>query len=731
MLNAELIELIKQHSFAQAALRLRSERSQLKTVSVAHPIFDLLYCHAQSNAGYYFYKKISKEQKTKEALHMLDLFSAMLDAGTDHHMELSSQQVSAATPANSDRVNVGFSSHRGHYASSCDHLYVRLAGLDWPQAMDVLLSKGYYPPGKTEFSAIVNAISKHAIHATDYLLKRYTPKNLNDYHFEKITTPLFTWPSAPPDLVGRVMQWIDHPNNKSLLSWVYKAASGVYNDLTCVQWMDGQSGKWDHVHLSVWKTWPDNTPRPALWCSLFREYVQTGGMSTLVSEALESQSFQLWKNEPLKNGAGLVSWLAQGSAMQAPQQENDYAGLSQGLPTQSMAIQLRRTVKLIKRMTSAGCHLRTPGDKGMRTEAMDWASRGWCPSPACVRRHPEIVLPSRVAGETPQSTAATVDVALKWESAGSVSVVDNAGFDPWVASMNRSPVPASWAKEIFNRLRDGRIDVDAMGTTNRPLSVISVRSPPLARFWLKRSKRHPDEHMVKAAVENASWGLLREWIAAGFLDHDRQSVRHYILRQMTSPPPHYSTTDNSRKQWQAMIMALTDRPGKPWPDQMTLWRETWGHNHGPPPTGNDMAPIGLKALANWNNGQLVAWDGADMDRYSNVLSYSPDWINYMPVAVSEENAIDLFWHVMHNEKKPRLDRYNAAQRLVDHMSGYLPIENAGRMAFEKLCAVNNKNPGNSWDRRPSGMQEFLDRAQLMAGTEQMKVHLQRPTPSRF
>ena len=731
MRNEELIELISTSRLTEAVQRLRTEKTRLTNVSASHPIFDVLNSYVALKAtgySYYAYRfghdSLTPEQKEAREGELLLVIDAMLDANMDPHMELSKSD--SWSNDQEARSKIGLASNREKYPTyefSKNSLYSRFAGLGWTAAMDLLLKRGVVQNDKRLTNAVLNTCRSQRQESLHFLLERHPSLPApHSYECAKIMSSVMNWSGVDPVCVDKLYS---NYGSEGSFDWV-KSREERADDRTSIEWLTLAPGKWGQLHRALKQEDAERSSQkawmPALFPALFKQYVRTGDFKDLLQEALADTSFELNKaRSPFIDGVPLASWVLQGGTFHFPGSNRSSWETSEPEKVPASVdrkAQLRRCVRLYRALTAQQAPTRTsqyPSLMEANSEAMDWSSKGWTPTRAFIHRHPQF-LAVNMEGSSPVHSANTVETALAWETLGASSQPNKEGVDPWVLGMQTSDAPAPWAREIAQRLKTGRLDLYALGKDAEPLSSIVTRSPPLARAWIKKSRKPLSPAMLAGAIKNDQWPLVCEWLKAGMIDSD-PSCRILVCNALTKPPG-YRATDTMKKGWSEMADALLQRPNLPWEEQMSTWRACvgagWPNNRG---TVEDMPLKGMKALSQWGPNPRENWGKEDFRFISALINNtSSHWMEVSPIQLTPEEAVDLTWEVLLDVSQSQASRYGTARTLLKSMDSGLPLRNAGPQAFERLRQVNEEAPYGSTFGESKDFEKFLEAEELSAFT---------------
>lgn len=736
MLLSELSSLIKSEQFEEAARRVREEKVRLKGESLSHPVIDLLraYDQAERVRGS-SYEKRTPEQAQAVRDRMPQLLEAMLEAGLSMSF-LPARRSSKLTNDDEERMRMGLG-HNGRSSSSYDldsgTLYVRMAGVGWVEGMKTLLRRGYRVQPDEVDDALVNTIRRRELPSLDHILATHPIQGQGYWEYRNdLLGSLFRWDEVSPSAVStifnaysqkRTHEWIKDSHNEG----------GPHPD-TVLSWLAAEPGSWKRLHDQLWAETNENDKialSPGLWTTLFREYIQHGKYEALLDEALSDGTFDLWKGKaPYKEGTSLASWIVQGGPVRPPQpSRQDYKGDWTPEPAASdrAFAQLRRARRLVDRLHGQGAALRLGAAAKENSEAMDWAAAGRVPTRAFLHRHPEFLLPS-ASLSSPIHTAKTPEVALAWEALGASSAPNRAGADPWVSSMQAAEAPAPWGREIAVRLKDGRIPLNAMGRDGKTLAEISTRNPPLARFWLKKSKNTVHAEMFAEALVQEQWVLAREWIEEGALDasHDLRVLFFGSVRNASS-----KMSDAAKKNWSQMITAAMARPGRPWEEQAAAWRAMLPERSIYKYNRSDEV---LHLLADWGPDEVARtlWLPSDWQLACERLKTdSPqEWRQCLPVEPTAEEAVKIFWGIMLNEGVQTNDRRAFCEKLWTALDGDLPV---GALSspefFKRMHTLDDEQYGGGFQSVSAEFLSFLEAEEMACHTPQVST-ARASSPSR-
>lgn len=734
MLTQDLINLFTSRRFVEAARAIKEDPPRLKSVSLSHPVFHLLKEYQSSHSSSYVmaYNQLDESQRQLLWKQMESVLSAMIDAGMNMQMLASLPRSMSNAEEDRSKLGLGRKSGRdGGFETDRATLYVRLAGLGWGRAMEILREKGYVPTAGEVDDAIKNAIRCECGSTLAQLVDVHEiqPSSQKWYFSADLIERLVKWDGVPAPIVSRLMDAYAIPGT---YDWVRAAHKSELSDKTAVEWLSLAPGKWKTFHQTLIEQ--EDAARggkfPGLWTPLFREFIRTGQFSPLVSEALSDGSIEAWKDQLNCHGkTTLASWLVQGHALQAPPERvADYKGdLPPPTPPQhELRAQLRRTLWLIRQFEKLGSTPRL-GDHHQTTEAMAWSSRGFVPGAGLVRRHPQLLELSSI-GESAVHTANTVEVALAWESLGASSMVNKEGADPWVAGMQKADTPAPWAREIAARIKKKKIHADAKGRDEVSLAAISTASPPLARLVLKKTGQPPSVEMLKAAIENNQFVLIREWVDAGHLD-DNAPLRPPLLAMATRPPSGLS--DAATDAWKAVLASIRQRPGKPWPEQVAAWKEisnpNWNYRSI---SGMLLFEEGLAMLSDWGPNARDFWGQDEKDLLPTLVKQLDCWPQALPIELTQEESVQLFWSAMLQETSgsTQFERTIFAQKVWHHFNNTLPISTAGPSSFQKMHELNESQSSGGFFTLAPGFKEFLEAEELAASS--LHFNTRNRTPGR-
>lgn len=728
MRNEELIELISSNRFTEAVARLHSEKSRLTNVSVAHPVFDLLKSYTALKAiGYSYYSNryghndLTPEQKEVRERQMLVMLDSMLDAGTDPYMELS--KLSSWTNDQEERSQIGIASSGGKnpsYDTQNHTLYSRLAGLGWTAAMDLLLKRGVHQSDKQLSNAIWNVCRLQKQESLHFLLDRHPVLPVpHSYDCAKIMSSVMAWHGVDPVCVDTLYACYKDEDD---FDWA-RSNNEKTDDRTSVEWLNLKPGKWAELHHAMLMRVGAVSKKSPPFAALFRQYVRTGDFKGLLEEALADASFEENKtSSPYLAGIPLASWVLQGQTFEFPRKNySDWEKPKEEdmSPTRGRSAQIRRAVILHRALQKIAAPTRTPEFPSFiagATDAMDWAAKGWVPTRAFIHRHPEF-LAANLDADTAVHAAKSVDVALAWEKLGASSKANIKNVDPWVLGMQTSDAPAPWAREIAQRLKDGRLSLDASGKNDEPLASIVTRSPPLARAWIKRSRKPLSPAMLAGAIKNDQWPLVCEWLKSGMIDSD-PACRIQICHALTTPPASHTSTATNLQGWLSLTDALLERPNLPWEEQVTTWRKVissgWPRNPG---AIDERQLKGMRVLSRWGPRAREHWDEQDFVALSTLVHNIPSkCMDVCPIQITQEEAVDLAWGVLLNKAASRASRYSAVASFINNVPDGVPLSNAGPKAFEQLREVNEEAPYGALFDEPKDFESFLEAEELSAVT---------------
>jgi hypothetical protein len=731
MRNEELIELISTSRLKEAVERLRSEKTRLTNVSVAHPVFDVLKSYmALKQTGYSYYSSryghndLTPEQKDIRERQLLIVLGAMFDAGTDPHMELA--KLSSWTNDQEERSRIGIASTGGQHAShepEKNTLYSRFAGLGWTGAMDLLLKRGIQQNDKQLSNAVLNTCRMQKQESLYFLLDRHpTLPSPHSYECAKIMSSVMAWKGVDPVCVDRLYHTYTTEDG---FDWA-KSHNSKTDARTSIEWLSLAPGKWGALHQDIkneYRAQQKSSTPPALFPALLKEYVQTGDFKDLLKEALSDVSFEESKAKaPFLAGVPLASWLSQGGAFDFSRGIPNSWGLEpkeDPNPIMGKFAQIRRAVSAYRAMGNLAAPSRTPDFASFieeKTDGMDWASKGWVPTRAFIHRHPEFIA-SCLNGSSPVHVAKNVETALGWEALGAHASINNEGVDPWVAGMQTAEAPAPWAREIAQRLKDGRLSLDAMGQNGEPLSSIVTRSPPLARAWIKKSRRPLSPAMLAGAIKNNQWPLVCEWLKAGMVDHD-SACRVQICYALAKPPAPHGSTATVLQGWMDMASAMSERKDLPWKEQVETWRQLvgagWPNHRG---KVDERPLLGMKVLSQWGDDARAHWEEKDFSRLHALIHNAPsDWLDVLPIQLSMEETVDVSWGILLDKTTSRASRYSMVASLVNSSADGVPLRNAGPGAFERLREINEEAPYSAAFNDPRGFESFLEAEELASAT---------------
>ena len=733
MLLSELSSLITSEQFEEAARRVRDEKVRLKSESLSHPVIDLLRgfdrAHLVRNSSY---MTRSQEEAQTVRDRMPALLEAMLDAGLPMGF-LPARRSSKLTSDDEVRMHTGLG-HNGRSSSSYDvesgTLYVRMAGVGWVEGMQILLRRGYQPKADEVDDALVNAIRCQELSSLEHILATHPIQGHGYWEYRNgLLGRLFRWEGVPASAVSviwkaysqeRTHEWIKDSHNEA----------GTNSD-TVLEWLSNEPGAWKRLHEQLLKEARDNDKialSPGLWTTLFREYVRHGKYEALLGEALEDGLFDAWKDRPAyKEGVNLASWIVQGGPVRPPAPSTkDYKGDWTPEPPASHRAfaQLRRARRLLDRLAGHGMALRHGAAAKESSEAMDWAAAGRVPSRAFVHRHHEFLLPS-ASLSSPLHCAKTPEVALAWEALGASSSPNREGADPWVASMQASEAPAPWGREIASRLKDGRLALAAQGSDGKTLAEVSTRNPPLARFWLKKSKKAVPEKMFAAALKEEQWVLVREWVQEGALDNapDLRVLFFNSVRSVSS-----KMSDASRKNWTEMVACALARPGRPWEEQAEAWRAVVPERSIYKSSASEET---MRLLADWGPDEAARtlWKSSDWQLACERLRNDTpqDWLQCLPVEPTVEEGKKIFWHIMLNKDVQTNERRHLCEKVWRVFDCDLPVGRDGADLFKRMKKLDEAQYDGGFASVSAEFMSFLEAEEMASNTVQ--VAGPRATPS--
>lgn len=737
MRNEELIALILSGDYKTAADRLKTEKSRLSTPSASHPVFDLLraYTKLRSVSGYYsfIYKDFPEEEKDQKEEEMVDLLGAMLDAKMDPQMEIN--KLSSWSNDQEERGRIGIAPNGNSYSQQdySDHtLYSRLASLGWTSAMTLLLKRGVIQNDKQITSAFWNASKSRSEKGLRFLLDHHVPVPANPQRKEDdIMEALMQWDGVDHRSVSEMY---DRYDNGRVLYWASLPESANVVDRTSVEWLSFLPGKWEDVHQQIVKRFDGKVHRNAsLFPALLNEYVRTGDFGGLVDEALSGPSFK-GAQERYAGGSRspLSSLITQGHSLDLAEKRNNDWDKQKDERNASFGrfAQIRRAVKVYRKLRDKGAPFMTaehPTFSTDKTVATEWAKVGWVPTAATIKRHPYLLLPA-MDGTTPIHSASTVETALGWEKLGVASTPTHEGADPWVLGMQSAALPVPWAREIAARLKDGRVDIAAKGKAGKSLAYLSAKSPPLARFVLKKSKAPLSPDMLSGAIEEEQWSLISEWVKSGELDH-RPEMRALVC-EIFKKLPTYSATDAARQKWRELISLIPERPNAPWPEQKEAWRNRAGPNSWVTSSSSaDHHNFATKVLSKWGQEARRHWEERDWEVLLGKIKSGNHWPEYCPIEPSVGEATDLAWTLLLEPEVGTSSRYQSLSHLIDGIGEPLSLRNAGPAAFEALDRVNEAAPYEfGAGQAKASVQAILDAERLAATTSVAAAKVGRSGP---
>lgn len=757
---SELISAIENNQFLEATKTLQQEGARLSNFSLGSPFFDLLVKYKKEQWVVKHREDAYTEVASRKLDEMLLLFKAMLDAGLPLEGGLSEQQLKAIhSSSDTDRAFLGLKYSYQTTDAKDVSLWVRLAGIDWPEALDVLryrqpnwINKQKDPENQERWAAeitesVIQACEFSSFNALENILDHHE-FFFNKHQYFRLFSAIFKMEDPPAGLVTRIMDRIELDGDvfNFLMNTFGKLefTKDVDPDLV-LSWLQDRPQHWLALHQKNWEKVQEedtksilrNKDRPNyqaltthLFNALLKRHIQTGQFSSLLDVAF-NDPLLVHHTDIKREKTSILSNIIQGEKL-----NHDVLKPNGPFnPRYTIKNQLRRSIKIIGRLQKHGFvlpEIKEPEFNKYRdvwqaqpSESMKWAQKDWAPTRAFFHRHPEWKIQNSIS-QSPIGTSKTVETALKWEKLGASSENDQNQVNPWVKSLKyaKDTQKSPWANEISGRLRKKTIALDALADAERinkydkPQNLKSVMglSSALVRTWLAVAKKDPDAEIVKLSFDAAQWVLLRQWIEQGKIN--TTEARLQFLLCLTIPPK--SLTDNGKKNFYKLVDALQKSPDFPWPETKEAWNKYWTcartETHGNYFYAEQIKwqEKGLEILAKWSKENESSWGGNEEDQlnFFHICRVKEKPFHLLPITMSEKDAFAFVENSLLNPELSKHERYRYFSNFLNAVQFEFPLYKLGDELFDRLDNLDQDQDQNHYVAPE--VKSFLEQQRLKA-----------------